>query len=167
MNVVIRAVRFATRAHHGQTRKYNPVPYITHPVRVMARTMLLEGVTEDLCVAAVLHDVLEDCGITAAELEREFGPAVAKLVGELTNVSKLEHPEANRAERKRLDRERIRTISTEAKKIKLIDRIDNLREIPPTEGFLQKYRAESRLLLEVLRGVDAELEAELEGMLTE
>jgi hypothetical protein len=89
------------------------------------------------------------------------------LVYELTNVSKVEHPEWNRAKRKSADRERIRTISREAKIIKLIDRIDNLREMDGCgDDFLEVYKSESKLLLECLRGVDQKLEAELEELLS-
>jgi hypothetical protein len=61
---------------------------------------------------------------------------------------------------------RIAAISPIAKHIKLIDRIDNLRDIPHGEGFLKVYIPESRLLLEVLRGTDPALESELESLLT-
>ena len=161
--MLVKAVRFAHEAHKGQCRKYNPVPYITHPLRVMNRAMLFTDDPEVLC-AAVLHDVVEDCGITHATLVQTFSQRVADLVLALTNHSKLTHPHANRAERQALDHQRIAGIPREAKLIKLIDRIDNLNEIPPTEGFLKKYQSESTLLLEVLRGTHSELEAELESL---
>jgi (p)ppGpp synthase/HD superfamily hydrolase len=160
------AIQFAITAHAGQQRKFTGAPYIQHPLRVMSRTLLLPNVTEESAAAAVLHDVIEDCNVTQRTLEERFGPVVATLVEELTNVSKIQHPEANREQRKRLDRQRIATISPIAKRIKLIDRIDNLRDIPPGEGFRKTYIPESRLLLDVLRGTDPALEAELESLLT-
>ena len=90
-----------------------------------------------------------------------FGEKVASYVYELTNIPKEFRPDANRAERKRQDRERIATISREAKVVKLIDRIDNLREIDPNEGFAQKYADESMLLVEVLEDADPVLATEL------
>jgi len=165
--MLFEAVQFAVAAHAGQKRKFTGVPYIQHPLRVMSRTLLLPDVTESMAAAAVLHDVLEDCGVARQALEERFGAETAGLVAELTNVSKVAHPEANRAARKRLDRDRILGISRNAKRIKLIDRIDNLRDIPEGEGFLKRYRAESLLLLEVLRGADAGLETELERLLEE
>lgn len=81
---------------------------------------------------------------------------------ELTNIPKELRPEANRAERKRQDRERIATISKEAKVVKLIDRIDNLREIDINEGFARKYADESMLLVKALADADPALASELE-----
>ncbi|MCL5459686.1 HD domain-containing protein, partial [Loigolactobacillus coryniformis] len=62
-NVVLRAFRFADDAHYQQVRKYTGLAYITHPFRVALRAASL-GMSEDCVVAAMLHDVVEDCGIT-------------------------------------------------------------------------------------------------------
>lgn len=58
MSKIIEAVRFAEKAHRGQTRKYNGRPYIEHPVRVMYKTVLHPDYTESMIIAAVLYDAL-------------------------------------------------------------------------------------------------------------
>lgn len=165
MSRIIRAARYAAKCHAGQVRRYTGAPYIYHPMRVAGRLTMRPNITDDEVAAAWLHDVIEDCGVTREELSQEIGNwHTGRLVQELTNPSKgLKLP---RAERKQIDRDHIAKISKPAKLIKLIDRIDNLREVPESESqFLKLYREESRLLLEVLRGTDAGLEAELESLL--
>ena len=65
MSTLERAIAIAAKAHAGQVDK-SGAPYILHPLRVMLR---LKGTEER--IAAVLHDVVEDCGITLDELRRE------------------------------------------------------------------------------------------------
>ena len=55
------AVEFATVMHDGQVRKGSGVPYISHPLAVAA-IALQHGADEDQAIAALLHDVPEDCG---------------------------------------------------------------------------------------------------------
>jgi len=85
--------------------------------------------TEGMITAALLHDAVEDQSdkISLIMIEFIFNSNVATLVDELTNKSKA--ADAPRAERKKMDRERIMDISRDAKIIKLCDRIDNLSEM--------------------------------------
>lgn len=133
MSLIIRAAQFAALAHQGVKRKYTLRPYIEHPMRVAGAVSLLPDVAEHHVTAAWLHDVIEDCSdqpnCNYESLAKEFGSPTAQLVRQLTNTSKLEHPEWNRARRKSADRERIRLTSNWAKRIKVIDRIDNLNEL--------------------------------------
>lgn len=170
MSLILKAARYAASAHRGQMRKYghSDRPYITHPARVAGRVAIASGATEEMVAAAWLHDVIEDCGVSEGELLVAFGNEVSKLVAQMTNPSK-KHPELNRARRKAMDLEHIAEVGREAKVIKLADRVDNLREslddpeTPP--DFFKLYRAESRALIEALRGVDSDLERELEELL--
>lgn len=169
-DLIIAAAQFANSCHAGQKRKYTNRPYITHPGRVAARTTILSFATPAIVAAAWLHDVIEDCGVKLADIQMAFHPDVAAYVSQLTNTSKITHPKAKRAERKLIDRERLRTISPEAKCIKLIDRIDNLGEMDfmsqQNIDFALLYLEESRLLLEVLRDArDHFLVDELYGLL--
>jgi (p)ppGpp synthase/HD superfamily hydrolase len=155
------AADLATSAHAGQARKYGGGPYVEHPRRVAARVAAWPGATPEMVAAAHLHDVLEDTRVTAAEIAAATSPAVAALVEHLTNRSKPSG--ASRAERKRLDRERLRATPPAARVIKLCDRLDNLGEMARApRDFLRTYLAESQALLdEALAGTDAALEAEL------
>lgn len=159
MDLIIRAAQYAAQKHAGQKRKFNDRPYITHPIRVAGRVATHEIATKELVAAAFLHDVVEDCNVPLAEIENFFGQYVAGVVEDLTNDKDVK---GNRAERKKANREKIKGICLESKLVKLIDRIDNLYEMPESDGFALIYAKESILLLdECLTGVDAELEAEL------
>ena len=159
MSLILRAARFAKKRHEGQTRANGP-PYIQHPARVAGRTTLLPDATEEMVAAAWLHDVIEDCDVYLAEIENEFGLYVASLVNELTNTSK--GTGLNREGRKKQDRERLATVSHEAKLIKLLDRIDNLGELNgKPSGFAKQYAKESELLVQVVEDASHELVEEL------
>lgn len=162
MNKIIAAAQFAADAHAGQVRKWTGAPYITHPARVASRAMLLQSTCEGLVCAAWLHDTIEDCGVTVNRLADLFGPAVASIVSCLTNASKGSN--LPRAERKKLDREKLAAAPIEAKQIKLLDRIDNLNELPcfpATLSFCKTYAEESDALLQVIGDASEPLAREL------
>lgn len=155
-----RAVRFARKAHESidQRRKYTNEPYFNHPKEVAALLVALaEGsISEHQIAAAYLHDVVEDTPVTLAEIRREFGPKIASLVAELTNVSKPE--DGNRARRKQIDREHLRQASPEAKSIKLADVISNVTGIARLDPeFARVYLVEKQALLEELTDGDPRL----------
>lgn len=79
MTLVTEAVIFAAQAHDGAARKGSVIPYIVHPMEVVA---ICATLTDDpqVLAAAALHDVMEDCGIGFDELSRRFGVRVAGLV---------------------------------------------------------------------------------------
>lgn len=156
MNLIPSAIRFAEFNHRGQVREVTGDPYIAHPIRVADMVSRHKLASEQLIAAAYLHDVVEDCGVSDVELMIRFGVAVSRYVQWMTNTSKLTHPQANRAERKRLDRERIAGAPCEVKVLKMCDRIDNLREIGCGD-FASLYAAESRALCEVLASADVAL----------
>ena len=81
------AYRFADQAHLGQLRN-NGEPYITHPIAVAAQCAEWTLDAQAL-MAALLHDSLEDCGVTKIELIERFGSPVAELVDGLTKLDKL------------------------------------------------------------------------------
>jgi hypothetical protein len=122
---LLEVARFAKKAHEGQMRKHGNEPYITHPMRIAARVMLRDDATREMVAAAMLHDVVEDCNIDVHTIDCLFGDNVGTLVSELTNPSK--GSKASRAERKQMDRDHLKGVSKEAKIIKLLDRIDNLK----------------------------------------
>lgn len=146
---------FATDAHEGQTRKYTGEPYITHPIAVMD---IVNEVTDDpnILAAALLHDVVEDCGVGLGEIGFLFGDKVADLVFELTDVSKPE--DGNRKARKEIDRQHLAAASPEAQTIKLADLIHNTQSVVEHDtAFAKVYMAEKALLLEVLYKGDPQL----------
>lgn len=166
-NKPVLALLYAIQKHSGQFRKYNGLPYVMHPVRVAERVRVIfagRPQAEDAVSAALLHDVVEDSGVSVDEIDDLFGPAVARLVWELSNPSK--GSKLPRAERKKMDREHISKISSMAKVIKLLDRIDNVSELEGADDdFKFLYAEESLKLLEVLQGASAALENILEEKL--
>lgn len=149
------ALKFATRAHEGQVRKYTGEAYINHPIAVAEIVRSVKH-TPAMIAAAYLHDVVEDCGVLADDIGLMFGIDVEMLVSFLTDVSKPEH--GNRSERKRRDREHIANAPPAAKTIKLADLIDNTKTIAERDPkFWAVYREEKRLLLDVLQDGDREL----------
>ncbi|NJM43101.1 MAG: bifunctional (p)ppGpp synthetase/guanosine-3',5'-bis(diphosphate) 3'-pyrophosphohydrolase [Brachymonas sp.] len=98
IEAVRRAYRFADEAHLGQMRG-NGEPYITHPIAVAAQCAEWKLDAQAL-QAALMHDTLEDCGISKPEVIEKFGAQVAELVDGLTKLDKLEFNtrEENQAE---------------------------------------------------------------------
>jgi GTP pyrophosphokinase len=88
LETVRQAYRFADEAHLGQLRN-NGEPYITHPIAVAAQCAEWKLDAQAL-MAALLHDALEDCGVTKIELIERFGAPVAELVDGLTKLDKLQ-----------------------------------------------------------------------------
>jgi (p)ppGpp synthase/HD superfamily hydrolase len=152
-NLIIAAAMKAIELHHGQTRRYNGRPYIEHPMRVAGYVTLMPGVTAIEIAAAWLHDTLEDCDVTEKQLYEEFPIDVVNLVKDLTNPSKG-HKGLPRERRKAMDREHLAGVSRWAKIIKLIDRMDNVRDMSGAEpDFKWLYATETRrLILAILQG---------------
>ena len=86
--VVANALEYARKAHMGQTRD-SGLPYIEHPLTAASylADLFLDSTT---IAAALLHDVVEDTGVSIDELRAEFGDDVARLVDGVTKLTKLE-----------------------------------------------------------------------------
>ena len=84
---VLEAYKFADEAHLGQFR-VSGEPYITHPIAV-AGLCAEWKLDVQAIMAALMHDAMEDCGITKPELIERFGAATADLVDGLTKLDKL------------------------------------------------------------------------------
>jgi hypothetical protein len=148
-----RSSAIKAHAHLDHRRKYSLEPYATHLQEVAG---LVASVTNDpeMVAAAWLHDTVEDTGTTLADLEQQFGSAVAQLVGELTDVSGP--ADGNRAIRKSIDRARLAKASPQAKTIKLADLIDNGQDLCAHDPeFAKVYLVEMASLLEVLTDGDS------------
>ena len=122
------AYRFADEAHLGQLRNSGE-PYITHPIAVALQCAEWKLDAQAL-MAALLHDALEDCGITKIELIERFGSPVAELVDGLTKLDKLQFNtrEENQAES---FRKMLLAMARDVRVIliKLADRTHNMRTL--------------------------------------
>lgn len=116
----IDAVNYARVAHAGQYRKGTKIPYLSHVLAVSTYVLDYEG-TEDQAIAALLHDVLEDCGADHVHTIRaEFGEAVAGIVEDCTDGSAEAKKEAQSPEAKRAD--------WRLRKLKYIDHLKDVSE---------------------------------------
>ena len=120
------AYRFADEAHLGQLRSSGD-PYITHPIAVASQCAEWKLDAQAL-MAALLHDAMEDCGVTKVELIEQFGSPVAELVDGLTKLDKLSFNtrEENQAES---FRKMLLAMARDVRVIliKLADRTHNMR----------------------------------------
>ena len=88
MDLVADAYRFAEKAHKGQTR-LSGEPFVEHPLQTALYLAELR-LDSSALAAALLHDVMEDCGVGFEELNDQFGEEVAKLVDGVTKLTKTE-----------------------------------------------------------------------------
>ncbi len=80
------ALGWAAELHNGQRRKGKPVPYISHLIAVSA-LVWEDGGGEDLAIAALLHDAIEDAGVSEAQIAERFGVKVAQIVADCTDTN--------------------------------------------------------------------------------
>ena len=117
------ALNYAFEKYNNLKRKLTGLPYIIHPIRI---TLILRAAgysefqNEDLMVAALLHDLIEDTNITYDDIKKNFNLKVANIVKELSKPKNIEKDEWLKS---------FENVSEEAKIIKIADRIDNLRDM--------------------------------------
>ena len=121
-----RALDLASAAHEGQARD-DGTPYVLHPIRVALSLIEELGVNDaELVCAALLHDAVEDsAGIGIQQIEAGFGSRVRMVVEQLTKPLA-----ATRANVNAVYFGRLRTAATESKLVKLMDKLDNVRDSP-------------------------------------
>jgi guanosine-3',5'-bis(diphosphate) 3'-pyrophosphohydrolase len=138
-HAILKAAHFAAEKHSGQRRKGAVAePYINHLLEVAELVASVQPADMKLIIAALLHDSIEDAGVSEEELAQAFGVDVADLVVEMTDDKSLP-----KAERKRLQIVHAPEISVKAGIIKLADKISNLRAIlnsPPVDWSVDRRR---------------------------
>ena len=170
----LRAFVFAAEKHAGQTRKASTIPYIAHLMGV-ASLVLEFGGDEEMAIAALLHDVVEDCGgkPMLKEVRRRFGSRVAKIVEGCTDSDT--DPKPPWRERKGTYIRHLKMADAETRLVSAADKLNNVRSILSDrrevgesvwsrfqggrQGTLWYYRA---LLEEFLRGKPNRLIRELD-----
>lgn len=130
----LRAFDFAADKHRRQTRKGSTIPYIAHLIGV-ASLVLEAGGDEDLAIAALLHDVVEDCGGAERlkEVRRRFGKRVADIVDGCTDAYEMPKPPWH--ERKVSYINRLKKENVGTRLVSAADKLHNVRSI------LSDYRA--------------------------
>lgn len=125
-NIFLEALKFASEKHLTQRRKgYDQAPYINHLIEVV-HILNITGKENDpeILAAGLLHDVLEDTSTTANELKLKFGERITNIVIEVTDDMRLTYDD-----RKREQIHKAPYLSSDAKKIKIADKISNIEDI--------------------------------------
>lgn len=177
IELIFKALEFASRRHRTQLRKgVDRTPYINHPIQV-ANLLVNEAGEKDpvLLTAAILHDVIEDTVNSTAEkqelideISEIFGKQVLSVTMEVTDDKTLE-----KKVRKQLQIDQASHKSVNAKKLKIADKIMNIRDItqsPPPDWPLQRiieYIDWSEKVVFGLRGVNKILEDKFDESLAE
>lgn len=120
--LLIMAIDYANKMHAGDTRKGTDMPYIVHPLEVMHNLYLMQA-SKILMAAGVLHDVVEDTDATISDIEKEFGPVIAKLVNSHTE----QHKEWPWEKRKIKAMKEEQTLPKEMQMLALADKLANIR----------------------------------------
>jgi (p)ppGpp synthase/HD superfamily hydrolase len=113
----------ARKAHAGHTRGDHGRPYLEHPIQV-AELLDEQGYAEATITAALLHDVVEDSGLTVGDVVESFGVPVGELVAALTEDPSISDWE----ERKRALRAEVAAAGAEALAIYVADKLANLQD---------------------------------------
>ncbi len=162
---VTRALDYAAKKHVDQRRKGEAQePYVNHLIEVAnLLTEATNGDDANLVIAGVLHDCIEDQGVTYEELVGRFGRDVADIVREVTDDKSL-----LKAERKRLQIEHAPHASARARMLKIADKTSNLRAMvasPPSgwdEQRKRDYFTWAQAVVAGCRGVNAFLETKFD-----
>jgi (p)ppGpp synthase/HD superfamily hydrolase len=139
------AFLFAGRKHAGQVRKGTPAPYISHLMGV-AGIVLEAGGDEDLAIAALLHDVVEDCGGAPMleEVRWQFGDRVARIVDGCTDTDLKPKPPWR--SRKENYLQHLKIADAETRLVSAADKLHNVRSI------LTDYREQGESVWERFEG---------------
>lgn len=123
-----KAFRYAAEKHAGQARKQTAVPYLSHLMAV-ASLVLESGGDEDMAIAALLHDVVEDCGglPRLREIRKMFGPRVTRIVKGCTDS--LGESKAPWIERKKDYLRELKRADAETRLVSASDKLHNVRTI--------------------------------------
>ncbi|VVD29842.1 protein of unknown function [Paraburkholderia dioscoreae] len=140
------AFHFSDEAHLGQYRQSGE-PYITHPVAV-AEICAGWNLDAQSIMAALLHDVMEDQGVTKAELAERFGAKVAELVDGLSKLDKMEFRNREEAQAENF-RKMLLAMARDVRVIlvKLADRLHNMRTLGAVPA--EKRRRVARETLDI------------------
>lgn len=117
-----KAMLFAFNSHYRQVRKGQiECPYISHLLAVSG-LVLEAGGNEDEAIAALLHDAVEDAGVSLQDIEVNFGAVVASIVSEVSEDKSIPEPE-----RKRAYIDSVFDMSPSALRVSIADKLHNIR----------------------------------------
>src|SRR5579872_461802 len=138
---VLEAGRLAVEMHAGQRRRSGE-PYVTHPIAVATIVAQL-GLDAPTVAAALLHDAVEDTGVTLESVEEDFGPVVARVVDGVTKLDRLEF-DSKEAQQAATIRKMLVAMASDWRVllIKLADRLHNMRTLAVMPEWKQRRTAQ-------------------------
>jgi (p)ppGpp synthase/HD superfamily hydrolase len=122
------ALALAARAHRNQVRKGSDLPYIAHVVHVSV-ILMRHSFGEDLAIAGVLHDVVEDCDYPLGAIADAFGDEVARLVEAVSETKAVDGAELPWEQRKAEKLAHLHAGAPDVAALKAADAIHNARSI--------------------------------------
>jgi GTP pyrophosphokinase len=142
--MIVRAGKVAAVAHAGQLRRSGE-PYVTHPVAV-ARIVAELGLDAPTVAAALLHDAVEDTGVTLESVEEQFGPIVARVVDGVTKLDRLQF-DSKEAQQAATIRKMLVAMANDWRVllIKLADRLHNMQTLSVMPEWKQRRTAQETL----------------------
>src|SRR3984957_10001316 len=143
-SLIVLAYETAEQAHEGQLRRSGEA-YISHPLAV-ATILAGLGLDDVTVAAALLHDAVEDTGITVEDIEADFGPAVAAIVDGVTKLDRIRF-DSKEAQQAATMRKMLVAMAKDPRVllIKLADRLHNMQTIAAMPEWKQKRTAQETL----------------------
>jgi guanosine-3',5'-bis(diphosphate) 3'-pyrophosphohydrolase len=139
-------IEFMKKSHGGQKRKFSPELYFNHPIRVSNIVKTVSN-KEEVVIAALLHDLLEDTKVTEQELREKYGNKITDLVKELT-IDEKEKKQLGLINYHFKIMGDSKKMSDDALIIRLADRLDNISDLKKieneskeAENFAKSFRA--------------------------
>lgn len=159
--MMIRAIHFASEKHRAQLRKGKlNTPYINHPIKVAYILKTIGKIHDDeILAAAILHDVIEDTDATYSDLKNIFNEKVATIVLEVTDEK-----DAPKPERKQSQIDNASKLSSEARLIRIADKICNIQDVcgadAPDWDYDRKYEyiEWAKAVVDQIKGTHEDLE---------
>ena len=125
---ILSALYFSKEAHEKQFRDEG-APYVIHPIRAACTLLELGIASGEIIAAMLLHDVVEDTGISIDEIKERFGKRTAQLVQGVTRPRPIHETEAAKKEAKRQKFSEYLRADRETRLIKCADMLDNIRSM--------------------------------------
>ncbi len=153
-----RAITFAFTKYGELKRKSQNIPYVVHPIRITAILRAAgfnENDNEEIMIAALFHDLIEDTDTPIEVIRNQFGTKVASIVIELTKPEKGNKDKWLRT---------FESATIEAKIIKMADRLDNLIDMTTESWKIKKqksYAEQAKIILETCGSANDELALKL------
>jgi (p)ppGpp synthase/HD superfamily hydrolase len=152
----VHAVAYVAEKHAKHTRKGTNTPYVCHLLGVSSLVLEADG-DEEQAMAGLLHDVIEDCNVTPAEITARFGERIAQIVIGCSDVMRSDEKKVRKyQERKQTYLEHLELASTDTVLVSIADKVHNARAIVTDlhetgADVLKKFNGEPEAILTYYR----------------